>query len=264
VLTLHSGLAPPYIRAHARWVRRICRRYTTVIAVNREIAAAVTDAGVPAAQVVIAPAFTTASLQFRLPPPGLAAIRRRHPLLLSSAIVHGAPEYGEDVLLDAFLHVHKTFEAAALLVYGPGTRAATFVAEVRRRGLAGSVYCMGELARERALALVAASDVFVRPSRADGDAISVREALALERPVVASDVGTRPPEAHLFDAGNPHALAEQIFHVVGKPSTRHVRSSATLIDSLPAILAIYARCGLPVGETTLSETSGTGLATDVA
>jgi glycosyltransferase involved in cell wall biosynthesis len=263
VLTLHSGLAPPFIRAHPRVVRAVCARYTAVVAVNAEIAAALASSGVPPARIAIAPAFSTASLAFRLSPPGLGAIRKRHPFLLASTVVHGAPEYGEDVLLDGFVRVRQRFDAAALIVYGPGTRSETFVAEVERRGLRGAVYCLGELERERALAVVAQSDLFVRPSRADGDAISVREALALGRPVVASNVGNRPPGTRLFAAGDAPSLAEKIFRVVGNPTSPADPSCACPVDGLPAVLAIYARAGVSFESSTLV-THGTPLATDVA
>jgi hypothetical protein len=51
------------------------------------------------------------------------------------------------------------------------------------------------------LALMSACDVFLRPTLEDGDSISVREALALGVPVVASRVGARPAGAILFRPG---------------------------------------------------------------
>jgi glycosyltransferase involved in cell wall biosynthesis len=190
LLTLHSGLAPGFIRNHPRLVRLISRRYQRIVAVNAEIAAALGDAGVDAARIVVAAAFTPSSLAFRLAPPGLAQIRRAHPLLIASALAPG-PEYGAAVLLDAFMHVRARRPDAGLMVYGPGTREPALAAAARARGLGGAVHHLGELERNRALAVVAAADVFVRPTLADGDAISVREALALGRPVVASAVGAQ-------------------------------------------------------------------------
>lgn len=43
-------------------------------------------------------------------------------------------------------------------------------------------------------------DVFLRPTRTDGDAISVREAIWRRVPVVASDVAKRPKQCRLFEA----------------------------------------------------------------
>jgi len=238
LLTLHSGLAPDYIRAHACACRFVAARYSRVVAVNHEIAAALVDAGLEPARVVVAAAFTPASLGFRLAPPGLAQIRRAHPLLIASALAPG-PEYGATVLFDAFRLVRARRADAGLVVYGPGTRAPALAAAARARDLAGAVYHLGELERQRALAVVAAADLFVRPTLADGDAISVREALALGRPVVASDVGARPPEAQLFAAGDAPACAEQIFRSLAKALPEH----APTVDCVPTLLHVYALLG---------------------
>jgi len=252
LLTLHSGLAPDYIRAHARLCRHVAARYDRVVAVNAEIAAALSDAGLDPARIVVAAAFTPASLSFRLAPPGLAQIRRAHPLLIAAALAPG-PEYGAAVLLDAFALVRARRPDAGLVVYGPGTRAPALAAAARARGVGGYVHHLGELERHRALAVVAAADLFVRPTLADGDAISVREAIALGRPVVASAVGARPPEAALFPAGDAAACAEQIFQTVSK----RLPENTPRVDCLPTLLQLYGRVDAQVRAVA----TGTGVAT---
>jgi glycosyltransferase involved in cell wall biosynthesis len=49
--------------------------------------------------------------------------------------------------------------------------------------------------------------IFVRPTRADGDALSVREALAAGVPVVASDIVDRPSGVVSFPTGDGAAFA---------------------------------------------------------
>jgi hypothetical protein len=119
------------------------------------------------------------------------------------------------------------------------------------------VHLCGAIDRERALAVVPACDLCVRPSRADGDALSGRVALALGRPVVASAVGARPAGTVTFPAGDAAACAEQIFHVVGKRHARGDLSTTSVWDCIPPILAIYGSCGLAAVEGTI----GTPLAT---
>jgi glycogen synthase len=270
ILTLHSGLAPDYIRAHRKLARKICARYTQIIAVNEPIAEALVDAGVAREQIAVVPAFTPAALAFRLPPPGLAQLRKRHRLLYACALAPG-PEYGAMVMLDAFQMVrshnknvqlhhenparrpHDEEDGPGLVIYGPGTRDPALAAAVRARGLEGAVHHLGELSREQALAVVAASDLFVRPTLADGDAISVREALAMGRPVVASAVGARPPGARLFPAGDAAACAELMFQTVAQRLPDH----APPVDCLPSLLAIYARLGAQIAPVAI----GTRLAT---
>jgi glycosyltransferase involved in cell wall biosynthesis len=102
------------------------------------------------------------------------------------------------------------------------------------------VALLGELPRERALAVVAACDVFVRPTLVDGDAVSVREALALGRPVAASAVGARPPQAQLFPAGDAAALTELLFRVSGTGGTAEYHAP---VDCLVELVAIYRELG---------------------
>jgi glycosyltransferase involved in cell wall biosynthesis len=252
LLTLHSGLAPDFVRSHNNVARAVCRRYSAVVAVNPAIADALVNAGVPAADIVVSPAFTPAALAFRLPPPGLPQLRRAHRLLIACALAPG-PEYGAMVLLDAFKIVHSHHDGAGLVIYGPGTREPALAAAARARGLHAAVHFLGELPRAHALAVVATADLFVRPTLADGDAISVREALALGRPAVASAVGTRPAGAYLFTAGDAAACAEQIFHAVAHRLPEH----APPVDCLPALLTLYRRLGAPVRPVAI----GTALAT---
>jgi glycosyltransferase involved in cell wall biosynthesis len=230
LLTLHSGLAPAYIARHRLLLRAICARYRRVIAVNHEIAAAL-DA-------TVIPAWTPRSLAFRLAPPGLAQLRARHRPLYAAALAPG-PEYGAAMLLDAFARL--PLPDKGLIVHGPGTRA--LADQVSRRQLRQSVALLGELPRERALAVVAACDVFVRPTLADGDSVSVREALALGRVVVASAVGHRPEGVLTFRAGSAAHCAELLFHA-------HTHAAATprspTGDALPALLKIYQNCGVPL------------------
>ncbi|HEX4462384.1 MAG TPA: glycosyltransferase, partial [Polyangia bacterium] len=220
-----------------------------VVAVNADIAAALADAGVPNDRVLVYAAFTPSSLSFRLPPAGLQQLRRAHSPLVAAMLAPGV-EYGADCLLDAFAIVRRARPDAGLVIYGPGTRDPALVAAVHARGLAGKVHHLGELPRERALAVAAAADVFVRPTLADGDAISVREALALGRPVVASRVGARPAGIFGFPAGDAAACAEQVFLAVDNALPEFAPQS----DCLPALLDLYRHIGAAV-------TNGTSLAT---
>jgi len=64
------------------------------------------------------------------------------------------------------------------------------------------VLLVGDVSHDTCLSLMAASDVFVRATLEDGDSVSVREALSLGVPVVASSTAMRPAGAILFQTGN--------------------------------------------------------------
>jgi glycosyltransferase involved in cell wall biosynthesis len=72
------------------------------------------------------------------------------------------------------------------------------------------MYLAGDLDHQMCLALMGRSNVFVRPTFRDGDSISVREAVALGVPVVASNVGTRPDGVCVFEAGDVNGLVRAV------------------------------------------------------
>ena len=53
-------------------------------------------------------------------------------------------------------------------------------------------------------------DLFVRPSKDDGDSVAVREALSLGVAIVASDVVRRPDEVHLYPSGDTATLGDRL------------------------------------------------------
>jgi glycogen synthase len=77
-------------------------------------------------------------------------------------------------------------------------------------------------------------DAFVRPTTADGDSVSVREALALGVPCVASDVAPRPAGTVTFPSGDARALVEALSQaLVAKPAR------AVSPDAGPVMLSLY-------------------------
>jgi glycosyltransferase involved in cell wall biosynthesis len=245
VLTLHSGLSPSWLAASGDrrgFARAACAGYGRVVAVNAEIAEAVMRCGVPADRIAVVPAFSPSQVVVGPLPHEAGGFRRERAPLFSAALAQG-PTYGEDLLDEAFAALREREPRAGLVVFGPGSTGGLLA----RRGLAGGVLALGEIPNEEALATMAAADVFVRPTRADGDAVSVREALTFGRPVVASAVGHRPPGCLLFPVGDARALAAQML-----AATRLPRDPLPLVpgkDSVDALWSIYAALGRarPVG-----------------
>jgi glycosyltransferase involved in cell wall biosynthesis len=235
VLTLHSGLGPAWLGASAErraLARAACAGFGRVVGVSGEIAESLMRLGVPADRIAVLPAFSPAQIAAGPPPQRLAAFRAAHAPLYAVALARGAT-YGEDLLDEALPLVRERAPRAGLVAFGPGSADGPLA----RRGGAGGVLALGEIPNEQALAVMAASDVFVRPTRADGDAVSVREALAVGCPVVASAVGHRPPGCLLFPAGDARALAAQLAAAAHLP-----REGTPLVpgkDPLDALFAIY-------------------------
>jgi glycogen(starch) synthase len=235
VLTLHSGLCPAWLSASGArraLARCACAPYGRIVAVNTEIARALAASGIEPGRLSVFPAFLGNDLAPGPAPRALEQIVDRAPVFC--AAVAPGPTYGEDVLLAAFAAVRARSGRAALAVFGRGSEAGPSAAA----GLRSGILALGELDHGAALAVIARADVFVRATRADGDALSVREAFALGRAVVASDVGHRPPGCLLFRVGDAGELADRMLAAAKRggpaaPVTRPVR------DPVEVLLDVY-------------------------
>ncbi|MGQ0505139.1 MAG: glycosyltransferase family 4 protein [Myxococcaceae bacterium] len=222
IVTLHSGLLPAFLRAspvHRAAARAALWGMDQIVAVSGAVRDALMELGVDAAKVTVLPAFLASAVR-----PGAlpsAYVKRGAPLL--SMAHHPSPVYGREEMLRAMPAIRDAYPDAVLAVFGPGAVPdAEFVIR------------LGELPHDQVLALMRESDVFVRPTQADGDAISVREALAMGVPTVASDVAVRPEGAITYRAGDANALARSVIDAV-KGGRRAVYS----VDAGPALLSLY-------------------------
>jgi glycosyltransferase involved in cell wall biosynthesis len=118
---------------------------------------------------------------------------------------------------------------------------------------AAAVHGLGELSRPAALAVIAGCDVFVRPTLADGDSVSVREAIALGRRVVATAVGNRPQEARLVAPGDDLQLASGICEALAEAPAAAEGPPADG-DAIERIFALYRGSHLSLLESTARPT----------
>jgi len=242
LLTLHSGLGPDYLSASP--LRRAvagaaARAFGAVIAVSHPIARMLRICGVPARHLFVLPAFSRAHLAPGVPPPEFDQLRRSGAPLLCAMLAPGKV-YGERILLRAFARVRERVPEARLVLYGAGTGSPELraLAQALCGPSADAVHGLGELSRPAALAVIAGCDVFVRPTLADGDSVSVREALALGRPVVATAVGNRPQDVRLVAPGDDRQLASGICEVLAEAPAAAAAPLAD-DDSIARIFALY-------------------------
>lgn len=250
LLTLHSGMAPAYL-ARRGWRRALARLalrpYHRVLCVNPRIRQAVASLGVDPARLEVAPAWLPAPATdppARLPDELEAWLRARRPALVTTLWFR--PEYGFEVLVEALELLAPRRPALGCLVLGGGEGEAAARRLLRERGLADRVRLGGDVPHALCLEAMARSDLFVRPTLADGDAVSVREALALGLPVVATDTGGRPPDvAALVPPGDPEALAAALESVLEPPPSAPRPSPTSDPSGLDRLLRTYREvaCG---------------------
>ncbi|HEX7472891.1 MAG TPA: glycosyltransferase [Candidatus Limnocylindrales bacterium] len=100
------------------------------------------------------------------------------------------PEKGHPTLLEAWPAVLRACPNAHLLIVGEGSRRDALEAQARELRIAHRVVFTGR--RDDMPAVTAALDVAVLPSYREAQGLTILEAMALSRPVVASNVGGIP------------------------------------------------------------------------
>ena len=128
------------------------------------------------------------------------------------------PEKGHQTLIEAWPNVLRECPDAYLLIVGEGSRRDFLEQWAAAHKVAHRVIFTGR--RDDVPAVTAALDVAVLPSWREAQGQSILEAMALSRPVVASDVGGIPEMIEdgvtglLVDHDNPNALAAAIVRLL--------------------------------------------------
>jgi len=128
------------------------------------------------------------------------------------------PEKGHQTLLDAWPLVLRDVPDAYLLIVGEGSRRDFLEQRAQANRVAHRVVFTGR--RDDVPAVTAALDVAVLPSHREAQGLSILEAMALSRPVVASDVGGIPEMIEdgitglLVPHDRPDALAAAIVRLL--------------------------------------------------
>jgi glycosyltransferase involved in cell wall biosynthesis len=128
------------------------------------------------------------------------------------------PEKGHQTLIEAWPQVLRKVPGAYLLIVGEGSRRDFLEQWAAAHKVAHRVVFTGR--RDDIPAVTAALDVAVLPSWREAQGLSILEAMALSRPVVASDVGGIPEMVEdgvtglLVQHDNPIALADAIVRLL--------------------------------------------------
>jgi glycosyltransferase involved in cell wall biosynthesis len=128
------------------------------------------------------------------------------------------PEKGHPTLLEAWPQVLRACPDTYLLIVGEGSRRDALEAQARELRIAHRVVFTGR--RDDVPAVTAALDVAVLPSYREAQGMVILEAMALSRPVVASNVGGIPEMIEdgktglLVPPHDPSALAAAIVRLL--------------------------------------------------
>jgi glycosyltransferase involved in cell wall biosynthesis len=247
VLTFHSGGYPgsPAGRTARPATLRgfVLRRLDGVIAVNGEIAAMFRKFGVPDRHIrtILPFAVQPPDPSLPLPPPLSQWMAAHRPALLTVGLLE--PEYDLVLQIDAMGDVLNRHPNAGLIIVGAGSLEAKLREHIAGKPYRDHVLLYGDMPHTVTLRAMLDCDALLRTTLYDGDSVSVREALYIGTPVIATDNGMRPPGVKLIPLQNAPSLVAAISEVVGE--RRVIRSAAgDGQENIRAVVELYGEMGI--------------------
>ena len=243
VMTFHSGGFPSSPAGQAlvpaSFAGFVLRRFDGIIAVNEEIFRFLQKMGVrPQRARVISPFsfVTNEASESAIPAPVAGFLAAHDPVLMSVGLLE--PEYDLPLQIEAMVAIRRDYPRAGLLLIGSGSLEADLRARIAASPSAQHILLAGDVPHASTLEAVRRSQAMLRTTLYDGDALSVREALQLGTPVIATDNGMRPPGVRLIPKSDLPALLRAVREALEKPQTRTAASNAGE-NNLRAVLDFY-------------------------
>jgi glycogen synthase len=251
VLTFHSGGYPSSTAGKAAHPRTltgfVLRRFDRLIGVNQEIIDFFHRVGVSPCRTRLIPphSFPTDDAQRNGPLPAhLDAFLRAHsPNLI--AVSGLERHYDLSLQIDVMGSVREKSPTAGLVLIGSGRLEAELRNQIQAKSYAEHILLCGDLPHPTTLQAIAQSDLMLRTTLYDGDSISVREALHVGTPVIATDNGMRPGGVRLIPPSNPSALRLAIQETLAAPSLTRPRQTPPDERNVEAVLDLYRELAEP-------------------
>ncbi len=244
VLSFHSGGYPSTPEGRATgsmsFAGFVLRRFDAVIGVNPEIMQFFTKLHVAPnrARLIYPHAFLDNPVESQEFPEPLKTFYDQHsPVLMSVGLLE--PEYDLPLQIEVLEQVRSRRANAGLVMIGSGSLEEDLRRRIQAKPDAQHILLCGDVAHAVTMQAITRADAMLRTTLFDGDAVSVREALHLGTPVIASDNGMRPAGVHLIPKSNLQALDRAIEEVLSAPGGCPEPESAPDESNLQAVLDLY-------------------------
>ncbi len=164
------------------------------------------------------------------------------------------PHKDHITLLNAFAKVREFFPDTLLLIAGSGPLLMNIQSEIEKLNLTQHVRLLGH--RNDVPRLTKMADLYVSSSWSEGLGTSVLEALACEKPVVATEAGGVSEMVISHETGllvpnkNPNVLAEAIIYMLSHPEEakimakkgrKHVEDNFTVQRMVEETISVYQK-----------------------
>jgi glycogen synthase len=241
VMTFHSGGFPstPEGQALGRssFAGFVLRSFDGIIGVNEEIIDFLGRLGVrPGRARLISPYAFLGADGSALPPTLENFFASHDPVLTSVGLLE--PEYDLPLQIDALTPIRQRFPRAGLLMIGSGSLESSLREKIAASPSAAHIWLPGDVPHALTIQAMQRSRVMLRTTLYDGDALSVREALQLGTPVIATDNGMRPLGVRLIPKSDLKALLTSIEQELQQSPASNPASAADE-GNLQAVLDFY-------------------------
>ena len=250
VLTFHSGgypSSPEGITAKPFSLRGfVLRRFDRLIGVNPEIIGFFKKLGVQEnrMRLIYPHAFSAGDDSLEVPECLDRFFREHSPVFISVGLLES--EYDLPLQIEAIGRVRETLLHAGLILIGSGSLEQDLRARIAAKMYGEHMLLTGDLAHAVTMRCIGQATAMLRTTLYDGDAVSVREALHLGTPVIASENGMRPAGVKLIPKQDLKALCAAMLEAA--KSGRTATNTATPDDSnLEAVFKLYQELVGPVG-----------------
>ena len=243
VMTFHSGGYPGSAVGKSKGANSLAgfvlRRFDGLIGVNPEIIGFFQRLGVSPdrTRLILPHSFLSdeqpASNLFH---PLASFFSTHNPLLISVGLLE--PEYDLPLQIEALAHVRQKFPSAGLVLIGSGSLEQELRSRISACPYAEHVLLCGDVPHATTMHAISRAHLMLRTTLYDGDAISVREALHLGTPVIASNNGMRPAGVHLIPKSDLHALLHAIEDRLAQPANSKATYGSD-DSNLQAVLDLY-------------------------
>lgn len=242
VLTFHSGGYPisEEGRSVGYWTFRgfIFRRFDQIIVVNSAMREMFEKFGINGRKIQLIYPFSLSEPKSGVDVPKKFENfwKRLDRVLITSGLFES--DYDLPLQINALADVVEKYPRTGLVVLGSGSLREDVEELILTKHYRANILLAGDTDRDVVLHLIERADLMLRTTIFDGDAISVREALFLGTPVIATDNGMRPDGVRLIPVGDGDALEkaiEQEFENQEKPAPAGEDGS----DNIRKILSLY-------------------------
>ena len=243
ILTFHSGGFPVSPRGKAAkpasLLGFVFRQFDRIIVVNAQLGDLFRRYGVQPERIrLILPHAVDPNEMAPQLPPALESFYRAHgPVLLSVSGLE--PEYDLNLQIEAMDSIRARFPRAGLAILGSGSIEAELRARIASKPYRDHVLLAGDVPHSVTLRAIRDADLCLRTTLYDGDAVSVREAICLGAPIIATDNGMRPPGVRLIPIADREALVRAVVEELSSERTAAGPAVITGRENIEAVLDLY-------------------------